>query len=100
MTVTINTVVTPTVGISTTFTAQVLPLTVSRPVTYTWTATSQMTVTHTAQVSDTMVYRWPESGPVTVTVNAQNAGGMLSNQQRFFVQVLRRLYLPLIATTP
>jgi len=100
VTVTVNTAVTPTVGFSTTFTAQVLPLTVSQPVTYTWAATSQMTVTHTAQVSDTMVYRWPESGPVTVTVSAQNAGGLVSNQQRFFVQVLRRLYLPLIATTP
>ena len=100
VTVTINTAVTPTVGFSTTFTAQMLPLAVSRPVTYTWAATSQMTVTHTAQVSDTVVYRWPESGPVTVTVSAQNAGGMVSNQQRFFVQVLRLLYLPLIATTP
>lgn len=100
ITVTLNTAVTPTVGISTTFTAQMLPLTVSPPVTYTWTATDQMTVTHTAQVSDTVVYRWPESGLVTVTVSAKNAGGMVSNQQRFFLQVLRRLYLPLIATTP
>lgn len=96
VTVTISSAVTPTVGLSTTFKAQVLPLPASLPMTYTWVATGQMTVTHTAQVSDTVVYRWPESGPVTVTVSAQNAGGIVSNQRRFQVSALRRLYLPLI----
>lgn len=100
VTVTINTLITPTAALSTTFTAQVLPLTISQPVTYTWTATNQMTVTHTTRVSDTVVYRWPESGLVTVTVSAQNVASTVSNQQRFFVQVLRRLYLPLIETPP
>ena len=96
LTVTINSVLTPTVGLSTTLQAQVLPLSASRPMTYTWVATGQMTITHTAQISDTVVYRWPESGPVTVTVSAQNAGGMVSSQRRFQVSALRRLYLPLI----
>lgn len=98
LTVTINSAITPTAGLSTTFTAQVLPLTVSLPITYTWVATGQVTVTHIAQLSNTVVYRWPDSGAVTVTVSAQNAGGMVSNQRRFQVNPLRRLYLPLIET--
>lgn len=100
LTVTITPASLPTVGISTTFTAQVLPVTASPPFTYTWSATDQMTVTHSAQVTDTVVYRWPASTPVTVTVSVQNASGTVGNQQNFLVQPLRQAYLPLIATAP
>lgn len=93
---TINATITPTVNLSTTFAVAVLPPDASQPLTYTWVATGQPTVTHIAQGSDSLVYRWPDRGPVTITVSAQNAGGMVSNQRTVQVMGLPHLYLPLI----
>jgi serine protease AprX len=96
LTVTLEAPLTTKVGLSTTVRAQVQPTNVSLPLTYTWQTTEQLTLTHTAGFSDTVVYRWTKPGLVTIGVRARNNAGMVANQRIMVVIDDRRLYLPLI----
>lgn len=95
-TVTLTSALTATVGVSIPVLAQVQPVTVSLPVTYTWQATDQPPITYTAGSRSTMIYAWSAGGPVTVTVQAQNRGGTIGGQWTIWVLDDRRLYLPLV----
>lgn len=57
------------------FTATVLPLNLTSPVTYTWTATGQQTVVLRGESSNTATFSWESPGLQTVSVTAANALG-------------------------
>lgn len=57
------------------FTAGVEPLTTTLPLTYTWQATGQAPITHTAGLEDTVGYIWETAGDQVITVTASNTAG-------------------------
>ncbi len=67
---------TTTVGAATLLTATVVPSEATEPVTYTWDAGADRSITHTGGLSDTAVFTWGVSGPQTVTVTALNPCGV------------------------
>ena len=66
------------VGSSYTFIVAVTPPTATTPLTYTWQATEQSPVTHTAGLSDTAAFAWTTAGTKLVTVTATNEGGSIT----------------------
>lgn len=96
LTVTLRSELTVTLGVSTSVIAQVLPLTVSLPLTYLWQATDQLPLTHTAGISDSVRYQWQQPGTVTVTVQVDNGRGMVMKQAVLQVVERRRVYLPVV----
>ena len=67
-----NILVTGTVGIPGTFTATVMPISATLPITHVWLATGQTPVTHTAGVSSTTSFTWDVTGTQTIAVSAMN----------------------------
>jgi hypothetical protein len=59
-------------GIDYDFTATVVPTMTNLPLTYTWQASEQTTITHTTGLTDTAVFNWLTPGPKTITVTAAN----------------------------
>lgn len=57
-----------------TFTANVSPMTTTLPLTYTWQATEQAPVTHTNDLSDTVLFTWDTPGIKAITVTVSNGG--------------------------
>lgn len=96
VTVTIDAPLTIRVGLSATVRAQVQPLIASLPFTYTWQATGQPPLNHTAAFTDTIVYQWLTPGLVTITVQAQNGAGIVSDEHTLLVIDERRVFLPLV----
>ena len=59
-------------------TADVLPVNVTPPITYTWEASGQAPVTHTGGIQDSLSYTWMAPGTQVVTVTASNADSSMS----------------------
>ncbi|MCZ7666243.1 MAG: hypothetical protein M5U34_02860 [Chloroflexi bacterium] len=57
------------------FTTTIFPTYATQPITTTWVATGQETITQTGGVTATQSWQWPSSGLKTITVTAQNASG-------------------------
>jgi M6 family metalloprotease-like protein len=57
------------------FTATVLPSDVTQPITYTWIASGQTSISHTTGLSDTVSYVWDDPGTKVITVTAMNIFG-------------------------
>jgi len=55
-----------------TFTTTLSPLTVTPPITVTWSATDAATVTKTNQLETSHTFQWASGGVKTITVTAQN----------------------------
>lgn len=62
-----------------TFSADILPITASEPITYVWEATNQLPITHTGGISDEVVFNWLEQGTQTITVTVSNPGSVVSD---------------------
>ena len=63
-----------------TFSANILPLTATQPISYTWEATDFAPVTHqSGDISDTISFNWAITGTKTITVTAVNAGGSVTD---------------------
>ncbi len=60
------------------FTATVMPVTATVPMTYVWHADANSMITHVADLSDTVVYSWTVPGPQVITVTAANAGAVVT----------------------
>jgi parallel beta-helix repeat protein len=71
---------TATVEVPTVFTATVTPFDAALPVTYTWRATGQTSVTHSGGVRDTATFTWSVSGPQVVTATAVNECGVEASE--------------------
>lgn len=79
-----------------TFTAAVTPLTATLPLTLTWEATGQTTVSHAiATYTGTMSYTWPLTGTYAVTVTAANEGGDVVAARTIVINPTHRVFLPL-----
>ncbi|MEA3308305.1 MAG: PKD domain-containing protein [Chloroflexota bacterium] len=84
------------------FTARVKPESAQLPITYTWQATGQPSVTHVLSDSlDTTAFSWTLTGAQWVTVTANNPCGALvtATHEIALVDALR-VYLPLIIKPP
>jgi hypothetical protein len=69
------------------FTATVVPLDVVHPITYTWQASGQMPITHTAGVSDSVSYVWDEPGTQEITITAKNIFGSTSDHFSLLIRM-------------
>ena len=75
------------VDTSVTFLAVISPETANRPITYTWTADGQTTVTYTATGStDSVTFTWGSPGVRNVSVTAANSLGQSSDSAQVDVQ--------------
>ena len=58
-----------------TFTGEVLPISATLPIQYTWQASGQAPQTHTGGLSDTVTFSWMAPGTQVITVTASNSLG-------------------------
>jgi uncharacterized repeat protein (TIGR01451 family) len=68
----------PTLGVTGTaqlFSAAVLPITVTQPITAVWQATGQSAVTHTIGLTDSLNLTWNITGTFRVTITVSNRSG-------------------------
>lgn len=61
-----------------TFTASVIPISTTVPLTYVWSVPGQPEVLHTAGLTDTYTFAWDSAGSQQVTVKASNAAGFVT----------------------
>jgi hypothetical protein len=76
-----------------TFTATVNPITTTVPITYVWTADEQLTITHTAGISDTVTFNWDSPGLYQIMVLATNPAGSVVDTWSIAIYV--RNFLPI-----
>ncbi len=86
------------VGESYVFTATILPITTTLPVTYVWQIDGQPAITVTGGLSDTLEVSWLDPGEHTITVSVSN-GGAVVTQSRVIV-IYTRVYLPVVRREP
>ncbi len=55
-----------------TFTAYIQPISISLPITYTWSIDADTPITHSAGISDTLSFSWDEPGMHAIHVTASN----------------------------
>lgn len=77
-----------------TFTAATTPLSVTLPLSYTWTATDQEPITRTAELSDSVTFTWPAPGLKTIRVDV--AQGNVTVSRTYTIRINQRLFLPLL----
>jgi len=83
-------------GKATSFDATVIPLTATIPITFSWQATGQATISHSlTSVSDIMTYTWLVTGTQTITVSATNCGCSVTNTHMITLYT-SRIFLPLV----
>ncbi len=75
------------------FTASVIPITTTVPITYVWTMDGQMLVTHIGGVMDTASFIWDSPGVYDVLLSATNAVGSVVGKWSIVIHV--NIYLPL-----
>ncbi|MCB8942804.1 MAG: hypothetical protein H6658_03400 [Ardenticatenaceae bacterium] len=82
------------------FQANLLPLTTTLPLSYTWMADGQTTTTHLAwDTSDNITYTWPLAGSQTITLTASNGVNQVTATHTITLtapDIDNRLYLPFI----
>jgi hypothetical protein len=95
---------TGTVGVPTAFTASVVPLSATTPITYVWQVTGQgagtFPLTRVSGLSDTLSVTWTTSGTYSVSIAARNVAGAVTGGRTVAVQYApperHYLYLPLV----
>ena len=76
--VTIGGPTTGTVNTVYTFTCAIAPVTSTLPITYVWRATEQLSVTHTAGLTNAVPFTWSAIGTKAITVTATNLEGTIT----------------------
>jgi hypothetical protein len=61
------------------FSADILPVNASEPITYVWEATDQLPITHTGGISDDVIFNWLDEGSKSITVTVSNPGSVISD---------------------
>ncbi len=85
------------VGTTYVFTAAVVPINASQPITYVWRATNQAPVTHTGGgLSDLITFTWNISATQRITVTAKNQSSTVSDTHSIVVIDNYQIYLPLV----
>jgi hypothetical protein len=70
---------TSVVGTQNVFLANVIPIDIPQPITYTWQASGQETISQTAGISDSVSFIWEDPGMQVITVTASNLFGSTSD---------------------
>jgi hypothetical protein len=86
------------VGTSYVFTATVSPVTTTLPLTYTWEATGQKTISHAGDLVDRVSYSWMTGGRKAITITAGNAAGSVVIAGEIWIEEPpdTLIYLPLV----
>lgn len=79
-----------------TFTAVVDPISTTQPLTYTWQASNQASITHTDGLTDTLGFTWEVTGTQSITVTASNPFGSISATHSIIITTPYEIYLPLV----
>ena len=89
---------TAVVGKPVLFTASVLPLTATYPLTYTWQAGQQETEVHTGGFVDMVAFTWTMTASQAVTVTVENCGRPVSSTHHLALTPapIYPVYLPLV----
>jgi hypothetical protein len=74
------------IGASYTFNASALPGTASMPVVYSYAATGQTPISHSAGLTDSVSYSWSTPGVKSVTVSAHNGGATTGDTVQITIQ--------------
>jgi M6 family metalloprotease-like protein len=61
------------------FTAEVLPIEATEPITYVWEATGQLPITHTGGIEDQVSFSWQDIGTKSITVTVTNPGSVVTD---------------------
>ena len=83
------------VGVTYPFTATVLPITTTLPLTYVWQVSNHPTVTFTHGLSATQNIAWSAAGTKQILVTAFNAAGSASVTHTIMTH-LREIFLPVL----
>jgi M6 family metalloprotease-like protein len=81
------------VAASTTFNAQVSPISATLPITYVWTIDGNESITHTGDLSDGLIYRWDGPGMHLIEIKAFNVVGEVADM--WTITIYFGNYLPL-----
>jgi hypothetical protein len=73
------------------FSAGVLPVDATQPITYTWAPEPG-----SGQGTSSATYNWANTGTVTLTVEAENCGALVTDTHRVEVREPFPVYLPLV----
>ncbi len=79
-------------GTSSTFIAEVNPITVTLPITYVWTIDGSEVITHSGDVDDALEVTWTSLGLHQVNISAANKGG--SSSDDLTIMIYWGFYLP------
>jgi CSLREA domain-containing protein len=79
-----------------TFTAVVDPISTTQPLTYTWQASNQASITHTDGLTDTLGFTWEVTGTQSITVTASNPFGSISATHSIIITTPYEIHLPLV----
>jgi hypothetical protein len=93
--VTISGPTTGIVGLSSSFTAAVSPITTKLPITYNWEADGQSPITHIGNLSDTVTFTWNATGTQNITVTASNSLGEVRDTHKITIVIAKNHYLPM-----
>jgi hypothetical protein len=83
-----------TVTTAQTFTATVMPVTVSLTLTYTWRATNQAAIVHTGNQTDVVAFQWGAPGVKVVTGTVRGAAGAVTTTH--LITISAPIYLPVM----
>lgn len=83
------------------FTASILPLTATIPITYEWTVTDYALISQTAEVDNSLDLNWSTPGTKTIVVEATNsAGSKTSEVFTVEIEAAELIFLPMQRVTP
>ena len=75
------------------FTATVSPITTTVPITYVWLVDDELTITHTAGISDTATFDWDQPGLHQLSLSASNPAG--SVVAIWSITIYLKVFLPI-----
>jgi hypothetical protein len=81
-----------------TFTATVVPITTTLPLTYTWQMDDQLPIVHTNGLTDMVNFTWSTPGTQVISVTASNPAGSVMDTHTIIINApIYKIYLPLVS---
>jgi hypothetical protein len=88
----------PTLGMpgqAYTFTASILPITTTLPITYSWQATDMVPQIFVGGITSTVTYNWGTNGIKEIALSASNGAATVSDTHIIHISILKNVYLPI-----
>ncbi len=75
------------------FNASVDPITTTVPITYDWSVDGELSISHTAGITDTVLLSWEQPGIHKITVSASNSAGKVEGAWAFTIYI--KVFIPM-----